>query len=117
MNSAIFKIMRKIAICQLKGRVAPRYNHSTEIIVFTINNRKTIEERWVIPISDMEPADLTALLSRMSIEVVICGGTPFDCQELLRKHNVPFIDNVIGDVDAVFHRYIAGKLNHGDIVD
>jgi len=117
MDCALLAIMRKIAICQLKGRVAPRYNHSTEIVVFTLNNRKTIEERWAIPVGDMESADLTVLLSRMSVEVVICGGATVDCQELLRKHNVPFIDNVIGDVDTVFHRYIEGKLNHGDIVD
>ena len=109
--------MRRIAICQLKGRVAPRYNHSAEIVIFALNNIKTIEERWVIPIGDMEPADLTALLSRMSVEMVICGGAPVDCQELLRKHSVPFIDNIIGNVDAVFHRYIEGKLNCGDIVD
>jgi hypothetical protein len=117
MNCAILAIMRKIAICQLKGRVAPRYNHSTEIVVFTVNNPKTIEERWVIPIGDMETADLTALLSRMSVEVVICGGVSVDCQESLKKHSVPFIDNIIGNVEAVFHRYIEGKLNCGDIVD
>jgi hypothetical protein len=109
--------MRRIAICQLKGRVAPRYDHSSEIVVFTVNNRKTIEERGVIPVGDMEPADQTALFSRMSVEVVICGGAPDDCQELMRKHSVRFIDNVIGDIDAVFHRYIMGKLNRGDIVD
>ncbi len=109
--------MRKIAICQIKGRVAPRYDHSSEIVVFTVNNIGTIEERGVIPIGDLQLEDQTALLSRMRVEVVICGGTQDDCQELMRKYNVRFIDNVIGGVDAVFHRYIMRKLNRGDIVD
>jgi predicted Fe-Mo cluster-binding NifX family protein len=106
----------KIAICQFKGRISPRYNHSAEIATVIIEDG-VIPEKKVVAVSIMEPAELTEFLAGLGVEIVICGGIKEECQRMLKQKNIRLIDNVIGNVDAVLDRFIKGELRSGDIVN
>jgi predicted Fe-Mo cluster-binding NifX family protein len=112
---ACFYVM-KIAICQLKGRISPRYNHSAEIATVIIGDGMILEKK-IVALSIMEPAELTEFLASLGVEAVICGGVKEDCQRMLKQKNIRLIDNVIGNVDAVLKRFIKGELRSGDIVN
>ncbi len=105
----------KIAICQLKGRVSPRYNHSAEIMTVVIENGRILEKK-VVGLSIMEPLELTEFLAGLDVEAVICGGVRNECRQMLGRKNIRLIDNVIGNSDVVLDRFMRGELRSGDIV-
>jgi len=105
----------KIAICQLKGRISPRYNHSAEIAMVIISDGRILEKR-VVTLSIVEPDELTEFLAGLGVEAVICGGVKEECQQMLKRKNIRLIDNVIGNSDAVLEQFIKGELSSGDIV-
>lgn len=109
-------VIMKIAICQLKGRISPRYNHSAELAMVIINDGLILGKK-VVALSIMEPAELTEFLDRLGVEAVICGGIKEECQQMLKKKNIRLTHNVIGNVDAVLERFIRGELRSGDIVN
>ncbi|HOD34918.1 MAG TPA: NifB/NifX family molybdenum-iron cluster-binding protein [Syntrophales bacterium] len=106
----------KIAICQFKGRISPRYNHSTEIVTVIIGNGQILE-RKVVALTVLEPPEFTEFLAGLGIEAVICGGVKEECRQMLKRKKIRLIDNVIGNVDAVLERFKTGELNPGDIVN
>ena len=112
----ILSSMKKVAICQLNGRVAPRYDHSSEIVVFTVDDTCAIREKFVIPVGDMSAPDLTAFLGHLRVELVICGGVREDYQQMIKRHDFGFIDNIIGNIDDVIACYVAGTLERGQVI-
>jgi predicted Fe-Mo cluster-binding NifX family protein len=106
----------KIAICQFRGRISPRYNHSTEIATVMIGDGQILEKR-VMALTVFEPFELTEFLAELGVEAVICGGVKEDCQQMLKMKKIRLIDNVIGNSDAVLERFIKGELRPGDIVN
>lgn len=109
--------MKKIAVCQFNGRVSPRFNHSAEVVMVTMDHSGFIEKRQVIFTATLNPIDLAALLVLHQIETLICGGVRKDCQQILQKNNIELIDNVIGNVDDVLRLYREGNLRGGDVVN
>jgi len=112
----MFHFTMKIAICQLKGRISPRYNHSAEIATVIVGDGMILEKK-VVAVSILESVELTEFLAGLSVEAVICGGAKEECQRMLKQKNIRLIDNVIGNVDAVLDRFIKGELRSGDIVN
>lgn len=106
----------KIAICQLKGRVSPRFNHSAEIVTVVIENGRILEKK-IVGLSVLEPFELAEFLTGLDVEGVICGGVKEECRQMLRWKRIRLIDNVIGNVDAVLERFMKGELQPGDIVN
>ena len=106
----------KIAICQLKERISPRFDRSAEIATVIIGNGLILEKK-VVALSILEPDELTEFLAGLGVEAVICGGIKEDCQRMLKQKNIRLIDNVIGNVDVVLNRFIKGELRSGDIVN
>jgi hypothetical protein len=109
--------MKRVDVCQLIGRIAPRYDFATEFAVFAIDNDGRVLERWTVSSSGMSSAEQTAMLSRLGVEVVICGGAKKECQCHMAEHNIGFIDNVIGNVDDVIACYLEGTLHCGDVIN
>jgi len=109
--------MKKIAICQFNGRVSPRFNHSAEVVMVTMDHSGLVEKKQVIFTATLNPSDLATLLGLHQIETLICGGVKKDCQQILQKNNIELIDNVIGNVDDVLRLYQKGELHRGDVVN
>jgi len=109
--------MKKVAVCQLNGRVAPRYDFAGELAVFTIDGGRTIVDKQVIPVHNMSSADLADLLNRLGVDLLICGGAKGESQLQLRRHHIRFIDNVIGSVDDALALHLAGVLRRGHVIN
>lgn len=108
--------MEKIAVCHLKGRVAPRYDLTQEFFIVTINKRKEIVERMVVGITEVEPLELAGEIQRLKVSALICGGVREDWRRTLKKNGILLIDNVIGKVEDVLNLYLKGELRRGDVV-
>jgi predicted Fe-Mo cluster-binding NifX family protein len=104
----------KIAVCQLNERVAPRFDQSPELMLVTIDDYGTVKEKKVLPTAALKPKEVVALLGRLQVTTLICGGVKEDSQQALKRVKIQFIDNVIGDVEDVLIRYIQGKLKRGN---
>ncbi|HNU74767.1 MAG TPA: NifB/NifX family molybdenum-iron cluster-binding protein [Candidatus Hydrogenedentes bacterium] len=109
--------MKKIAVCELNGRIAPLYDTTSEFAIFSIDERGRILERWTMNVGGMTSAEQTAMLGRLGVEVVICGGAKQECQCHLREHHIRFFDNVIGNVADVLARYLEGTLRSGEVIN
>jgi predicted Fe-Mo cluster-binding NifX family protein len=109
--------MKKVAVCQLTGRIAPLYDSTPEFAVFSIDGGGRILERWAVSVGDMSSAEKTAMLGRLGVELVICGGAKKECQCHLQEHNIRFVDNVIGNVEDVIARYLEGTLRSGEVIN
>jgi len=109
--------MKKVAICQLAGRIAPLYDTTPELAVFSIDNSGRILERWTVSVVGMSSAEQTAMLGRIGVELVVCGGAKQECQCHLQEHNIRFVDNVIGNVEDVVARYLEGTLRSGEVIN
>ena len=109
--------MKKIAVCQLNGRIAPLYDTTPEFAVFSIDDRGRILERWTMNVGGMTSAEQTAMLGRLGVELVICGGAKQECQCHLQEHHIRFVDNVIGNVEDVIACYLEGTLRSGEVIN
>jgi len=109
--------MRRIAVCQLAGRIAPLYDATPEFVVFSIDDKGRVLERWTINVGSMTSAEQTAMLGQLGVELVICGGAKQECQCHLREHNIRFIHNVIGNVEDAVARYLEGNLRSGEVIN
>jgi predicted Fe-Mo cluster-binding NifX family protein len=110
-------VSRRIAICALNERVAPRSNHSEELFVITIGEGNQIIERKVVSISLLDLESLPGLLGRMNVETLICGGLKENSKRKFDQLSIKCIDNVIGSVDGVIEKYVRGNLRSGDLID
>jgi predicted Fe-Mo cluster-binding NifX family protein len=103
-----------IAICQLKDRVAPRFDQCPEILLATINDTGVIQEKKIIATEALRPREIVPLLKRHQVSTIICGGVKEAGQKDLKRYNIRLLDNIIGDVDDVLALYIQGKLRSGN---
>lgn len=104
----------KIAVCQLKDRVAPRLDRCPELLLVTVADPRAVKEKKVFPIATLKPREVADLLRRLQVKTLICGGVREDYQQALKKLDIQLIDNVIGDVEDILMRYVEGKLTRGN---
>jgi predicted Fe-Mo cluster-binding NifX family protein len=103
-----------IAVCQLRNRVAPRYDQCPEIVLARINDAGAIEKKEVLSIAALKPYEVAGVLKRHQVTTLICGGVKEQGQKDLKRYNIRLVDNVIGDVEEVLDLYIQGKLKSGN---
>jgi len=108
--------MKTIAICHLKGRVAPRYDNTNEFLVVTVNERNDIVAEKIFTVAAVKPAEFADELHRLKVNVLICGGVQEDWQTVLRRNDILLIDNVIGNIDDILERYLQNQLRRGEVV-
>jgi hypothetical protein len=114
LESLVF--MEKVVISSLKARVAPRYDHTNELFVFTISDVGMIVDTKIMSVTTREPEKLTEQLRNLRVTTLICGGIREDWKEQLRKNNIALIDNVIGYVDDVLDLYMGRRISSGDVI-
>jgi predicted Fe-Mo cluster-binding NifX family protein len=103
---AIQRLM-KIALAYCNGRISPVFDVSENLLVF---DDEKIEERKSIKIVGRGAFERAAELSRLKIELLICGAVS-DLQETALKNvGIEVIGFICGELEQVFNAFAQGNL-------
>lgn len=102
----------KVAIPRMGETVAPCFEYSATIAVFSVQDGHVVDQ-VDFPIRSREPFDRVRLLRDQAVDTIICGGVQDVFEDLLRASGIELISWVTGDVDALLSRYLQGRLEPG----
>ncbi len=99
----------KIAIPRFSDDIAPCFEHTAMISLFTIKGN-TVVHQVDFPLRSRDPLDRVRLLRDQEVELVICGGVQNVYENLLRASGIDVVSWVTGTVDGLLKDYLEGRL-------
>ncbi len=90
----------RVAIPILKGRVAPYFGASSEILLMDIDGASIFQETQ-LAVEGLEPLELAHRLVDFGVEKIICGGINRFQKQWLMNKGVAVVDNVRGDARKI----------------
>ena len=102
----------KVAIPRFGEEVAPCFEYSATIAIFTIEKNQVVEQTD-FTLRSQQSLDRLRLLRDQSVDVLICGGIQDRFEELVNAKGIRTISWVSGDVKDLLDQYIAGTLVSG----
>ena len=99
----------KVAIPRFHERVAPCFEYSATIAIFTIEGGKVVSQRD-FALQSRVALDRVRLLRDQDVDVLICGGVQDTFEDLVKARGVKVISWVSGDVEELLSRFIKGTL-------
>ena len=102
----------KVAIPRLEEAVAPCFEYSATMAIFTIEEGRVVEQ-LDFPLQSQDPFDRVRLLRDQKVDVIICGGMTERYQDLVRTSGIQVISWVSGTVDDLVSLFIRGQLVPG----
>lgn len=102
----------KVAIPRLEEAVAPCFEYSATIAIFTIEEGRIVEQTD-FPLRSRDPFDRVRLLRDRRVDVIICGGMTERYQDLVKTSGIQVISWVSGTVDDLIGLFIRGQLVPG----
>jgi predicted Fe-Mo cluster-binding NifX family protein len=102
----------KVAIPRFGKEVAPCFEYSATITIFTIKKgRPTGQVDFTV--QSPEAFDRVRLLRDQDVDTLICGGVQDVFEDLLRGTGINVISWISGTVEEVLERFIHGRLVPG----
>ena len=102
----------KVAIPRMGEFVAPCFEYSATMAIFTIEEGRIVEQ-MDFPFRSRDPFDRVRLLRDQKVDVIICGGMTERYQDLVKTSGIEVISWVSGPVDDLVSLFIRGKLVPG----
>lgn len=102
----------KVAIPRMAESVAPCFEYSATIAIFTIEDGK-VAGQIDFPIRDRDPLDRARLLRDQKVDTIICGGVQDVFEDLLRASGIRVISWVSGNVEDLIGLFLRGQLVPG----
>lgn len=102
----------KIAIPRMGETVAPCFEYSATIAIFSVVGGR-VTDQIDFPIRSREPLDRFRLLRDQGVDTIICGGVQDVFEDMLRASGVTLISWVSGNIDDLLGRYLEGRLESG----
>ena len=102
----------KVAIPRFGEDVAPCFEYSATIAIFTVKRRKIIDQ-VDFTLQSREAFDRLRLLRDQGVDALICGGVQAFYEDLLRAGGIHVISWVSGDVEDLVNHYLEGRLVAG----
>ena len=102
----------KVAIPRFREEVAPCFEYSGNIAIFTIRGRKVVAQKG-FPLQSREVLDRFRLLRDQQVKTLICGGVQEFVEDLLRANGIQVISWVTGSVEGLLDRFVQGRLSPG----
>ena len=106
----------KVALPRFGEDVAPCFEHTATISIFTVEGGRAAEQTD-FALSSREPLDRVRLLRDQGVETLICGGMQDRFQTMVEGHGIRVISWVSGEVDELLARFLRGELRPGDACD
>jgi len=102
----------KIAIPRFGELVAPCFEYSATIAIFTVDRRKVIDVKD-FSLQSREALDRVRLLRDQGVDTLICGGVHTRFEDMLVENGVVVISWVTGEVDVLLREFLHGHLTPG----
>ena len=102
----------KVAIPRFGEFVAPCFEYSATIAIFTVERRKVVDEKD-FSLQSREALDRVRLLRDQGVDALICGGVHTRFEDMLVENGISVISWVSGEVDALLRQYLHGDLTPG----
>jgi predicted Fe-Mo cluster-binding NifX family protein len=102
----------KVAIPRFEEEVAPCFEYSADIAIFTIRGRKVVAQKG-FPLQSRDVFDRFRLLRDQQVKTLICGGVQDFFEDLLCANGIHVISWVTGSVDELLDLFIRGRLSPG----
>ena len=102
----------KIAIPRFGETVAPCFEYSATIAIFSVRGRKVIDQ-VDFRLQSHDPFDRVRLLRDQAVQTLICGGMQDRFEDLVRAHGIRVISWVSGGVDDLLDSFLQGTLQPG----
>jgi predicted Fe-Mo cluster-binding NifX family protein len=106
----------KILITAQGDFVAQRFDLTAEVVLATVDNSELVGKPRTIIMDRPSPEDLSNMIMEENISVVICGGIEDRHYQFLTWKKIRVIDYVIGDHETALKKFLAGKLQPGDLL-
>jgi predicted Fe-Mo cluster-binding NifX family protein len=102
----------KVAVPRVGDSIAPRFEHSATITIYTIQNRRVVDD-VDYTLQSTEAFDRIRLLRNQGVETLICGGVETAVESILEANGIESISWVSGSVAELLELFIRGKLVSG----
>lgn len=99
-----------------REEVAPRFDLATEVLHAEADDDGAILKEKLLILPGPSAERLCHMMMTEHIHTVICGGIDQEVYDYLVWKRIRVIDDVIGPGALVLRRYLAGRLNAGDIL-
>jgi predicted Fe-Mo cluster-binding NifX family protein len=102
----------KIAIPRFGESVAPCFEYSATIAIFSVRGRRVIDQ-VDFRLQSHDPFDRVRLLRDQAVQTLICGGMQDRFEDLICAHGVRVISWVSGNVEDLLDSFLQGTLQPG----
>jgi predicted Fe-Mo cluster-binding NifX family protein len=102
----------KIAIPILGRRVSPRFDFSPEVWIIDVERGEVVGEEK-LPMAHLNLTQRLEQIASNGVDQVICGGIDGFCQNQLESGGIDIVQDVMGDAEIVFDRFMKGRLQPG----
>ena len=100
-----------IAIPYQNGQIFQHFGHTEQFKLYQVEDGQ-ITNKMLIPTNGSGHGALAGLLSRLKVEVLICGGIGGGAQMALAEAGIKLYGGVQGDADAAAEALVAGTLSY-----
>ncbi len=102
----------KVAIPRMAESVAPCFEYSATIAIFTVEDGKVVDQ-IDFPLRNRDPLDRARLLRDQKVDTIVCGGVQDVFEDLLRASGICVISWVSGNVEDLLGLFLRGQLVPG----
>ncbi len=102
----------KVAIPRYGEQVAPCFEYSATIAIFTIKSRKVMDQ-MDFTLQSKEALDRVRLLRDQQVDTLICGGVQDSFEDLVIAKGIRVISWVSGNVEDLLELFVRGELVPG----
>ncbi len=103
---------KKVAIPHYQDEVAPCFEATAAITIFTVHRRKVVK-KTSFSLQSREALDRVRLLRDQEVGTLICGGLQASFEDLLRASGIRVFSWVSGRVDELLVLFLEGQLIPG----
>jgi predicted Fe-Mo cluster-binding NifX family protein len=102
----------KVAIPRFGEVVAPCFEYSATIAIFTVDRKRILDEQDFC-LQSREALDRVRLLRDQGVDTLICGGVHSVFEDMLEENRIQVISWVSGEVDELIRQFLRGGLTPG----
>jgi len=102
----------RIALPRFGEMVAPCFEYSATMAIFTVNGNQIIDQ-IDIQIESRVPYDRVRLMKVQNVDTVICGGVQEFYEDLLKANDIRVISWVSGKIEDLLNLFLEGRLTSG----
>jgi len=102
----------KVAMPRFGETIAPCFEYSATIAIFTVRGRRVVEQTD-FRLQSLEALDRLRLLRDQAVDTLICGGVQTVFEDALLASGISVVSWVSGSVDDLLQRFLLGELAPG----